>query len=157
MDVSSLQTSEHVASDLAPGAHVVTPRAAYLHHGIYVGNGYIVHYAGFSRGLRNAPVEKVTVDEFTHGQALRILCDASPHFSGAEVVARALSRIGEDRYHLLKNNCEHFCEWCLRAEPRSYQVERLLSLPSRGMKQLNELIFRLLERVTRVMSVHAWE
>src|ERR1700746_783770 len=28
------------------GSHIVTPRFGYLHHGIYVGGGKIVHYAG---------------------------------------------------------------------------------------------------------------
>jgi hypothetical protein len=35
--------------------------------------------------------------------------------------------VGEDCYRLLTNNCEHFCEWCLRGEHRSYQVEALLA------------------------------
>jgi hypothetical protein len=32
-------------------------------------------------------------------------------------------RLGEDRYSVLTNNCEHFCEWCVRGEHRSYQVD----------------------------------
>jgi hypothetical protein len=43
------------------------------------------------------------------------------------VIQRARSRVGEDCYRLLTNNCEHFCEWCLRGEHRSYQVEALLA------------------------------
>jgi Lecithin retinol acyltransferase len=34
---------------------------------------------------------------------------------------------GENRYRVLRNNCEHFCEWFLRGESRGYQVERFLS------------------------------
>jgi hypothetical protein len=111
---------------LRPGAHVVSPRAGYTHHGIYVGDGLVVHYRGFERGLRIGPIEAVPVDQFTRGRALRILDVAVPAFAAAEIVQRARSRIGEDRYHVLTNNCEHFCEWCVRAEQRSYQVERLL-------------------------------
>jgi lecithin:retinol acyltransferase len=33
------------------GAHLVTPRRAYTHHGIYVGLGRVVQYGGLSRGL----------------------------------------------------------------------------------------------------------
>lgn len=25
---------------------------------------------------------------------------------------RALSRLGEEKYHLITNNCEHFVRWC---------------------------------------------
>ena len=32
-------------------------------------------------------------------------------------------RLGEDCYSVLTNNCEHFCEWCVRGEHRSYQVD----------------------------------
>jgi hypothetical protein len=35
--------------------------------------------------------------------------------------------VGEDRYRLLTNNCEHFCEWCLHGTARSFQVEAWLA------------------------------
>lgn len=116
------------------GAHLVTPRRGYTHHGIYVGQGRVVQYAGLARGLRTGPVEEVSLEQFADGHALRIRGEASPCFDGAEVVRRARCRIGENRYHLLTNNCEHFCEWCLRAEPRSYQVDEWLSRPSRALR-----------------------
>ena len=31
------------------GAHLVTPRFAYSHHGVYVGGGAVVHYAAFAK------------------------------------------------------------------------------------------------------------
>jgi len=40
------------------GSHLVTPRRGYLHHGIYVGAGKVVHYSGFAHGLRRGPVKK---------------------------------------------------------------------------------------------------
>ena len=33
------------------------------------------------------------------------------------------SRLGEDRYQLWSNNCEHFTSWCLHGVSRSLQVE----------------------------------
>jgi hypothetical protein len=114
------------------GAHIVTPRSAYAHHGIYAGNGRVVHYGGLVRGLRAGPVEVVSLDEFTQGRPLKVLVQSS-RFSSAEIVQRALSRVGENNYRVLTNNCEHFCEWCVRGEHRSYQVDRWLSLPLRAM------------------------
>src|SRR5438445_1741992 len=32
---------------LVPGAHLVTLRCGYCHHGIYVGDRKVVHYAGY--------------------------------------------------------------------------------------------------------------
>jgi hypothetical protein len=127
------------------GAHIATPRGAYVHHGIYVGDGRVVHYGGLARGLRRGPVEMVTVEEFTQGRALRLITETSPCFTGSEVAGRALSRIGEDRYRVLTNNCEHFCEWCVRAEPRSRQVDAWLTAPRRVLKAANEPIGKLRE------------
>jgi len=52
-------------------------------------------------------------------------------YSPEEIVRRARSRIGEDDYRLLTNNCEHFCNWCLHGVSRSAQVERRWQLPLR--------------------------
>lgn len=118
------------------GAHIVTPRRGYMHHGIYVGQGRVVQYRGLARGLCTGPVEDVSLAQFAHGHTLRVRAEASPCFDSAEVVRRARSRIGENRYRLLTNNCEHFCEWCLRAEPRSYQVDEWFSRPRLALRTM---------------------
>jgi hypothetical protein len=107
----------------APGSHLVTPRRGYLHHGIYVRGGMVVHYAGLAHGLRRGPVEQVSLASFARGQPVWVRPNSQRDFDRREVIRRALSRVGENRYRLLTNNCEHFCEWCLRDEPRSFQVE----------------------------------
>ena len=116
------------------GSHVVTPRPGYLHHGIYVGGGKIVHYAGFARGLQRGPVEEISFAAFTRGRPAWIRSTARPSFDYREVIRRARSRIGEDRYRIWTNNCEHFCEWCLRGEHRSYQVEAWVTRARRALR-----------------------
>jgi hypothetical protein len=116
-----------------PGSHVVSPRRGYLHHGIYVGHGKVVHYSGLARGLRRGPVEEVPLAHFTRGQRVWVRSSAPPDFDCREVIRRARSRIGEDRYRVFTNNCEHFCEWCLRGQPRSFQVEAWLERPRRTL------------------------
>lgn len=105
------------------GAHMVTPRRGYTHHGIYVGGGRVVQYGGLSWGLRRGAVEEVTLAQFSHGRPLWVRVVGSSRFEQQEVVRRARLRIGEDCYCLLTNNCEHFCEWCVRGEHRSYQID----------------------------------
>jgi hypothetical protein len=109
------------------GAHMVTRRWGYTHHGIYVGRGRVVQYGGLSLGLRRGPVEEVTLSQFSSGRTTWIRSSESQAVNRDEVVRRALSRLGENRYHVLRNNCEHFCEWCVSGEHRSYQVERLIA------------------------------
>jgi hypothetical protein len=49
-------------------------------------------------------------------------------FAGEQAVARARSRLGENRYRFLSNNCEHFVEWCLHGASRSSQVDTFLGV-----------------------------
>ena len=114
-------------------AHVVTSRRWYSHHGIYVGNGRVVHYRGLSRGLRAGPVEEISVAEFASGRPVRIRPHAGARFDRHTIVARARSRLGEDAYRILSNNCEHFCEWCIESRSHSRQVERFITLPRRAL------------------------
>jgi hypothetical protein len=127
----------------AAGAHVITPRRGFLHHGIYVGHGKVVHYAGLTRGLLSGPVEEISVEQFADGRCVSINRRAAPSFSADEVIRRARSRVGENHYRLISNNCEHFCEWCLRGVHRSYQIEAWLSVPGRAVDAMVRLKAKL--------------
>ncbi len=98
-----------------------------MHHGIYLGDGKVVHYAGLARGQFRGRIEEVSLAQFAYGWSVWTRSSDLPAFVPQEVIRRARSRVGENRYRILRNNCEHFCEWCLRGESRSYQVERFLS------------------------------
>jgi hypothetical protein len=82
-----------------------------------------VHYAGLSRGWRPGPVEEVSLAEFSRGRPVRVRPPLKSQFDRSDIVARARSRLGEDHYRVLSNNCEHFCEWCVCGESRSRQIE----------------------------------
>jgi hypothetical protein len=90
----------------------------------------VVHYAGLVHGLRRGPVEEVPFAHFARGQCVWVRSGAPSDFDAEEVIGRARSRVGEDRYRLLTNNCEHFCEWCLHGTARSFQVEAWLARPT---------------------------
>src|SRR5688572_16747588 len=96
-------------------SHLVTPRTLYSHHGIYVGNGRVIHYAGLAYGLSRGPVEDVSLECFARGRGIRIRPRAA-RFDALQAMERARSRLGERQYRLLTNNCEHFCAWVLRGE-----------------------------------------
>jgi hypothetical protein len=126
------------------GSHLVTHRRGYLHHGIYVGARKVVHYWGLAHGLRRGPVEEVPFAHFAGGQCVWVRSDASSDFDAREVICRARSRVGEDRYRRLTNNCEHFCEWCLCGTARSFQVEAWLARPKLTLLATFRLISRAL-------------
>ncbi|HEY4298068.1 MAG TPA: lecithin retinol acyltransferase family protein [Paraburkholderia sp.] len=122
--------------DLPIGAHLVTQRNGYEHHGIYVGNGRVVHYSGFASSAHRGPVEEVEIARFSAGHPLSVRATPSARYAGVEAVSRARSRLGENRYRLLTNNCEHFCAWCLLGESRSEQVHCCLRDPRAGVHAL---------------------
>lgn len=47
-------------------------------------------------------------------------------YSPSEVVERAKSRLYEQKYNLIFNNCEHFAIWCKTGVKGSKQVEEIL-------------------------------
>ena len=139
---NTLSTSAALRSSPAPeqemplGAHLTTSRRGYTHHGVYVGGGWVVHYSGFSAFWQCGPVEEITLSRFTAGRAVRVVHHSRSVFSPEEIVRRARSRLGENDYRLLSNNCEHFCNWCLDGVSHSAQVERPLVLPFRVLGAL---------------------
>jgi Lecithin retinol acyltransferase len=139
-----MQAEQYQAEqEFLPGSHVITPRRGFLHHGIYVGEGKVVHYAGSTHGLVSGPIEEIPLDRFTCGRPVWACCDTPASFGCEEVIRRARSRMGENRYRLISNNCEHFCEWCLRGVHRSYQIEAWLSVPGRAVDAMVRLKAKL--------------
>jgi hypothetical protein len=115
-----------------------------------------VHYGGLVRGLRAGPIEAVSLEQFTQGRPLWVVFESSPYFSSAEISQRALSRLGEDRYHVLTNNCEHFCEWCVRGEHRSDQVDRWFSSPLRAFERATDVAVSLWRHGTGSLAGKVW-
>jgi len=134
--VSVLPTDRLLVAGEEPplGAHLVTPRVGFTHHGIYAGDGKVIHYGSLGESLRRRPVEMVSVERFAHQHAVWIRAPRTAGPDGDTVVRRARSRIGENRYSLFSNNCEHFCEWCMHGEQRSYQVERIVEVQRRVLR-----------------------
>ena len=62
------------------GAHGVTRRRAFTHHGIYVGASQVVHYVGLARQLRRGPVEEISRHGKASVAAIKLkLASNSPH------------------------------------------------------------------------------
>jgi len=57
-----------VALEPPIGAHLITTRRGYTHHGIYAGHGSVLHYAGLARNFRPGPVEEVPLGRFANGR-----------------------------------------------------------------------------------------
>jgi hypothetical protein len=124
----------------ALGAHLVTPRLGYVHHGVYVGGGTIVHYGGFLYHWRRGPVEEISLTRFAQGYPIWVRPSGPNSRQCEEIVRRARSRLGENQYRLLSNNCEHFSEWCVNGVHHSPQVDRLLARLQGVSRTLSQLM-----------------
>jgi hypothetical protein len=141
--LSSMHLSTHThltrvegGDDVIPaGSHLVSPRAFYVHHGIYLGDGKVAHYSGLSGSLRPGPIEVTGLQQFANGRSIWIYQD-QPAFSNDEIVARACSRMGESQYKILSNNCEHFCNWCINGTSYSAQVIEYIHCPLRVLRHI---------------------
>ncbi|SDO66618.1 Lecithin retinol acyltransferase [Ralstonia sp. 25mfcol4.1] len=154
MNAQDQQQASRPEDAYLPGAHLVTERNGYAHHGIYVGQGLVIHYAGFCHTLHAGPVEETTLEQFADGHGVTVKSEPCARYLGAEAVSRARSRLGESRYHLLTNNCEHFCTWCLLGQARSEQVETCLRNPGTAMVTVLHMALALLSSL-HLASLHA--
>ena len=120
------------------GAHLVSPRTAFNHHGIYIGRGRVIHYSGMARTLsrkdilklpgliRYGCVVKTSIKKFCDGHGFRVVEHPRAKFTGEAAVERAKKRLYERSYYLYSNNCEHFVNWCIDDTFKSPAVTRLL-------------------------------
>ena len=106
---------------MATADHLQVPRrhGLFNHHGIDLGDGTVAHY------LEGREILRSPISEFSQGEVVSVMdhTDASP---AGVTVRRAMSRLGEQNYNLLFNNCEHFATWCKTGHHRSVQVDSVV-------------------------------
>ncbi|MEB3312110.1 MAG: lecithin retinol acyltransferase family protein [Snowella sp.] len=94
----------------------------YEHHGIDCGDGTVIHYRKPSE-----TVERTSWDIFSrHKPVFQKHYHNQFCFLPEIVVERAQSRLGEQKYNLLFNNCEHFANWCKTGLNESGQIRDFL-------------------------------
>ena len=120
---------------MAAADHLRVPRqhGLFLHHGIDLGDGSVAHY------LEGREILRSPLDEFSRGQKVSVVSHDQASPAGV-TLRRAMSRIGEQNYNLLFNNCEHFANWCKTGRHRSGQVEDWLHTGSLGALALGQLM-----------------
>ena len=117
-----------------------------MHHGIDLGDGTVAHYLEGREILRSPRLE------FSRGQPITAVPYAPADCSPAGVtLRRAMGRLGEQRYNLLFNNCEHFAHWCKTGRHRSSQVEDWLHTGSLGALALGQFMPAALLTGARVL------
>ncbi len=101
-------------------------QGVYEHHGVDCGDGSVIHYRKPSE-----IVERTSFETFARGNSVYVR--EYPHgfcFIADVVKHRAESRLGEQKYNLLFNNCEHFATWCKTGISDSKQIREFIPVIS---------------------------
>ena len=141
---------------MAAADHLQVPRqhGLFNHHGIDLGDGSVAHY------LEGREILRSSREDFSQGQPLSVIHHAEASPVGV-TLRRAMSRIGEQNYNLLFNNCEHFATWCKTGRHRSGQIDSALErarhwsglMPAALMRGLELLVQRgLLDDNARLIA-----
>ena len=121
------------------GDHLVTPRIGYTHHGLYLGNKEVIHYAGSSLGGPAGRITQVSLDAFCQGNGCTVREYPIRIYGRKESVQRAYTRLGEAQYDVLLNNCEQFVTWCVMGFAYSEQINELVALGIVGKSAMKSL------------------
>lgn len=122
-------SADEGGAKLQAGDHIKVKRWGYSHHGLYVGEDEVVHFAGSpTERWRNARVKRESMGAFLAGATqfeILLYADITPR-ERRKAVKRALHvwrHEAHDTYNLFFNNCEHFATFCVLGEGKSEQVQ----------------------------------
>lgn len=102
----------------------------YYHYGIFVDKQCVVQFGmPDNTGIAPEEIKVITtdIDTFRNGSAVEkaefSISERVRKHSNEKAVKIALSRVGEDGYNILHNNCEHFVNECVFGESKSGFVD----------------------------------
>jgi cell wall-associated NlpC family hydrolase len=118
LNEKNLESGDHI--------YVRRKRLLYSHHGIYAGDGTVIHFRGIEREKKDPVVIITDLENFLNSGKLkrRNYKKRLPH---SETVRIARKHLSEKGYSLAFNNCEHFATYCATGKKKSRQVRRAVS------------------------------
>ena len=138
--------------DLKRGDHIYANYGGYTHHGIYCGDGKVIHYGAKGK------IRKVSLISFAQHHHVSVKKYDHP-YPADRVVSRAKKRLGEKKYHLLFNNCEHFATSCKVGRSRCRQLENpakaAVKLISHHQRKIVKKVARKPEKSLKILSKKA--
>ena len=112
------------------GDHIrVRRKLGYFHHGLYLGNGKVIHFHAREFIKTAAIICVTTLEEFAGENGV---VEIVPHrndecFSPYMTVKRAIGYLHSNwgGYAFFTNNCQHFANWCKTGVRKSEQVQEV--------------------------------
>jgi hypothetical protein len=121
---------------------IVGSTVTYLHHGIDVGDGTVVHARphDFRNPFGGGRVERTSRAEFARSAPVRLRTDPPAAYTPDDIVARALAHVGREGYDIVIDNCEHFTTWCATGRRASRQVDIVLGRVARAVSRAGAVL-----------------
>jgi len=107
--------------DLNLGDHICVRRLVYSHHGIYAGDGNVIHYTGEEKEKKASLIRETDIEAFLKGGKLRRR-NYKKRLPPSETLGLAKKHLSDNRYSIAFNNCEHFATYCATGKRKSRQL-----------------------------------
>jgi cell wall-associated NlpC family hydrolase len=116
-----------IEEDLMRGDHIYVRRGGllYSHHGIYAGEGTVIHFKGEDKEKQDPAVILTEIENFLSGGRLRRR-NYKSRLAHDETIRIARELLSKKGYSLAFNNCEHFVTYCATGKKKSLQVRRVI-------------------------------
>jgi len=111
---------------MAFGDHIYVERGLYTHHGVDMGDSWVIHFSSADGTKSDASIRWARIEDFAGDATVRVQAYGT-RFDAGQAAERARSMLGQSGYDLFSNNCEHFATWCVAGEHSSAQVEAAAS------------------------------
>ncbi len=114
--------------DLLPGDHIYVKRSSrfYKHHGIYMGDGKVIHVSGSVREKVSPEVRESDLSLFLKGKSPRRR-KYEKRLPASETIRTAKMLLKDGSYSMVLNNCEHFATYCATGKKKSMQVRKIVA------------------------------
>ena len=109
--------------DLNLGDHIYVKRKLYSHHGIYAGDGNVIHYTGEEKEKKDPLVSETAIGDFLKCGKLKRR-NYRKRLPPSETLSLAKKHLSDRSYSLTLNNCEHFATYCATGNKKSKQVRK---------------------------------
>ena len=127
---------EWIVRELKAGDHIRYRFSSFYHHGLYEGDGWVIHFAGPNMEQLVNPehvcVRRDTLEAFGNGRDIEVrkytLREKLRKHSPKKAVALARGRLGEKGYDIIYNNCEHFVNACVFGRAFSTQIDEMRTM-----------------------------
>ena len=109
--------------DLNLGDHIYVRRLLFSHHGIYAGDGNVIHYTGEEKEKKAPLVRETNIEGFLKGGKLKRR-NYKKRLLPFETLNLARKHLSNNSYSLTLNNCEHFATYCATGKRKSKQLRK---------------------------------